>query len=267
MRKAGMLDEEIKSYRFYSPVLYRKCIDRCVPPPKIFYWRMRAVYSLYGNMKDSKTKDPLFNGNAWKKATNVLKEISDIFYSDPPGVQWYTQRLKKSGTVMKNKYSMEMIDYARGPNCTEAYHKNLVTTFGSCNVGVEMSVCLLAERQHHHNHKCSERQRCGFPRIGHFDTWEIDELQSLVYKTMASSFIRIGQMLVSTKQLMIGLILLLCKMLMFMRRWWKGAKKLKCQNYLEISNNYVLSWKWTCHSCHSPMTKRSWNSFSMQGTM
>lgn len=46
-----------------------------------------------------------------------------------------------------------------------------------------MSSKLLAEKRHRHNHRVSEKRRHGFPKIGHFDTWEIDELQSLVYKT------------------------------------------------------------------------------------
>eukprot|EP00986_Skeletonema_menzelii_P017673 scaffold21014_cov74-Skeletonema_menzelii.AAC.1 len=36
--------------------------------------------------------------------------------------------------------------------------------------------------EHRHNHRVSEKRRHGFTRIGHFDTWLIDELQSLVYK-------------------------------------------------------------------------------------
>ena len=93
-----------------------------------------------------------------KRHNNVLKEIVNGFYSDPPGVQWYTKCLKKNGSVVKNKYGMEMIDCARGNNYTEACHENLVTTFGSWNTGVEMSVCLLAERRYRHNHKSSERR-------------------------------------------------------------------------------------------------------------
>ena len=45
-----------------------------------------------------------------------------------------------------------------------------------------MSDCLLSERRHRHNHRCSERRRYKFPKIGHFDTWLIDQLQILVLK-------------------------------------------------------------------------------------
>ena len=179
MRDGGMSDEDIEAEKFYNCRVYRGCVDRYVPSPKILYWRVRAVYTVYGNMIDSKTKSPLFNAAAWKKADNVLKEIRGGFYSDPPGIALYTKRLRANGTVMRNKYHMEMLECLRGTNRTEAYHKNLITTFGSWCTGVEMSDCLLAERRHRHNHKCSEKRRWGFPKIGHFDTWKIDQLQNL----------------------------------------------------------------------------------------
>lgn len=45
-----------------------------------------------------------------------------------------------------------------------------------------MSDFLLAERRQRHNHRASERRRIGFPKIGHYDTWLIDQLQILVLK-------------------------------------------------------------------------------------
>ena len=179
MREGGMSDEEIRAKKYYKSQRYRSCVDRHVPTPKILYWRVRAVYALYGNMVDSKTQSPLFNAAAWKKADNVLQEILGGFYSDPPGFELYTKRLREDGTVMTNLYDMELLDCWRGTNRTEAYHKNLVTTFGSWHTGIEMSDYLLAERRHRHNHKVSEKRRLGFPKLGHFDTWKIDQLQNL----------------------------------------------------------------------------------------
>ncbi|KAL7535665.1 hypothetical protein ACHAXR_006652, partial [Thalassiosira sp. AJA248-18] len=194
MRTAGMTDDDIKNARYYSHRIYRECVDRCAPPPQILYWRVRAVYKVYGHMLDSKTKKPLFNDAAWTSANNVLKEICLGYYSDPPGLQWYTKQLKEDGTIMRNKYGMEMLDCSRGTNRLESYHKGLITTFGSNNMGVEMSVCLLRERRHRHNHRVSERRRFGFPRIGHYDTWEIDELQVLVYKNHGCLIYPVGSL-------------------------------------------------------------------------
>ena len=75
---------------------------------------------------------------------------------------------------------MEMIDYSRGTNRVEAYHKNLNVAFGGWHVGVTMSAVLLAENQHRHNQRCTERRIDGEPMIGHYDTWLIDLLHQLV---------------------------------------------------------------------------------------
>ena len=180
MSESGMTEEEIEQQKYFNARLFRECVERKVPSPKILYWRVRAVYALFGNMVDGKTNKPLFNKKAWKKANNVLRDILDGFYSDPPGLNFYTKKLGKNGDFIENKYGMEVIECFRGTNRTESYHKNLSVTFGSWSVGVEMSDCLLAERRHRHNHKCSERRRLGFPVLGHYDTWLVDQLQNLV---------------------------------------------------------------------------------------
>ncbi|KAL3791184.1 LOW QUALITY PROTEIN: hypothetical protein ACHAWO_013615 [Cyclotella atomus] len=180
MREQGMSDNEIQAQKYFNSRLFRECIDRVVPPPQILYWRVRAVYALYGPMIDSKTKKPLFTPRAWKKANNVLKEILDGYYSDPPGLELYTKKLGKSGAVLTNKYGLEIIECFRGTNRVESYHKNLTVTFGRWSVGIRMSDCLLAERRHRHNQKCSERRRLDHPVTGHYNTWDTDLYQNLV---------------------------------------------------------------------------------------
>ena len=180
MLESGMSEEDVKNARYFNSQSYRACVDRHVPAPAILYWRVRAVYVTYGKIEDSKTKKPLFNSTAWTKADNVLKEILEGYYSDPPGIELYNKRFNPDGTVMRNKYGMEMIESSRGTNRTEAYHKNLTTTFCSWCTGVEMSDALLRERRHRHNHKVSERRRSGFPIIGHYDVWLVELYQNLV---------------------------------------------------------------------------------------
>eukprot|EP00956_Cyclotella_meneghiniana_P024296 scaffold48632_cov22-Cyclotella_meneghiniana.AAC.1 len=68
-----------------------------VPPPSYLYWRVRAVFAMYGAMLDSKTGKPLFNAKAWSKANGVLREILKGYYSDPPGVSMYNKRTRKDG--------------------------------------------------------------------------------------------------------------------------------------------------------------------------
>ena len=109
-----------------------------------------------------------------------MRDILAGYYSDPPDLNFYTKKLGKNGEIVVNQYGLEVIECFRGTNRTECYHKNLAVTFGSWSVGVEMSDCLLAERRHRTNHKCSERRRLGFPILGHYDTWLVDQLQNLV---------------------------------------------------------------------------------------
>jgi hypothetical protein len=124
--------------------LYDECIERHAPAPRILYYRVRAVFALFGNMLDSKTKKPLFNNDAWKKANQVLKEILAGVYSDPPGV----------------------------------IHKKLHPIIKSKNCGVQMAAALLAELRHRHNQMIYEQRRAGH-KIGHFSLHKIDQLQEL----------------------------------------------------------------------------------------
>ncbi|CAJ1964152.1 unnamed protein product [Cylindrotheca closterium] len=81
---------------------------------------------------------------------------------------------------MVNAYGFDILCCRRGTNDVENTHKLLLTIFGTWHIRIEMSDCLLRERRHRHNQRCSELRRLVFPRIGHFDTWKIDALQSLV---------------------------------------------------------------------------------------
>ena len=135
---------------------------------------------MYGPMLDSKTGKPLFNATSWAKAKGVLREILKGYYSDPPGVSMYNKRTKKDGSLLKNKYGIDMIESTRGTNRTEAYHKNLIVTFRSWHTGIEMSDALLSERRHRHNHRMSQLRRHGYPTLGHYDAWLIDQLQIIV---------------------------------------------------------------------------------------
>jgi hypothetical protein len=131
-------------------------------------------------MIDSKTDKPLFNQTAWDKAANVLKEILAGYASDPPGFSFYQQQLSAKGEPVFDKLGCALITCSRGTNDTECTHKQIMTTFGSWCTGCEMSDCLMAERRHRYNQRVSERRRVGFPKIGHSDTWLVDQLQLLV---------------------------------------------------------------------------------------
>ena len=110
MLASGISQEDIEGMKYYNRKVFLNCVERKVPPPAILYWRVRAIFALYGPIIDSTTKKPLFGPNSWKKANRVLNEIKLGFYSDPPGVCMYTKKLKEDGSVMKNENGMELIE-------------------------------------------------------------------------------------------------------------------------------------------------------------
>ena len=182
MKNMELPDDKFENDYYYRPDEIKKCVDRRVLPPSLLYWRVRAVFVSFGTKIDSSTKKPLFNKTAWGKANNVLHEILEGLISDPPGISFYSFKYGSDGTILKNKYGMELLTCNRGTNDVENIHKHLVTVFGTWNTGIEMSSCLLRERRHRHNHTCSQNHRLGFPTIGHYDTWMVDSLQNLVQR-------------------------------------------------------------------------------------
>ena len=72
MVAGGMSEEEVEREMYFNPHVFKGCVPRTVLPPSKLYWRVRAVFELYGPMVDSKTGVPLFNDQSWKKAQGVL---------------------------------------------------------------------------------------------------------------------------------------------------------------------------------------------------
>eukprot|EP00986_Skeletonema_menzelii_P016211 scaffold13954_cov62-Skeletonema_menzelii.AAC.2 len=66
MRADGLSQEEIDKKMLFSSTLFTDCVDRRIPPPRLLYFRVRAVFVLFGKMVDSESKKPLFNKKTWK---------------------------------------------------------------------------------------------------------------------------------------------------------------------------------------------------------
>lgn len=175
-------DDEIAAMLFYNMSYFLEVVPRKIPPPSYLYFRVRAVFATYGPMIDSKTKKPLFNDNAWKKANGVLREILAGHASDPPDASFYTKKVDKNGDLATNLHGLQMYWCSRGTPGTELYHKVLLDSLGTWSTGTEMSDCLRNEHRHRYNHNIAEAKRLGFPRLGHFDTWLMDLIQILVYE-------------------------------------------------------------------------------------
>ena len=88
------------------------------------------------------------------------------YAADPPGFEFYHQKLDAHGRPMVDEHGDPLLDCSRGTNDVECVHKQLTTTFGSWCVGIKLSDYLLAEFRHRYTHRCSERRRIGFPKVG-----------------------------------------------------------------------------------------------------
>ena len=187
LRSGGWTELDIEDKLFYNPKFFLKRVERFVPPPDILYWRVRSVFVVFGDRKDSKTNVPLFrNKKMWDQAQNILNDIEMGYYSDPPGVDFYHYIVKDDGTVKTDKYGIKLLRCTRGTNSVENTHRQYSTTF-RFRAGCELADCLLGERRHRQNEKIARALFDGHPDIGHFDTFLIDKLQNLLERNHKKS--------------------------------------------------------------------------------
>jgi hypothetical protein len=62
-----MNDSEIEAMLYYDVDYFHVRALHIVLPPSKLFWRIRAVYEMYGPMTDAKTKAPLLNKAARKR--------------------------------------------------------------------------------------------------------------------------------------------------------------------------------------------------------
>jgi hypothetical protein len=61
LREKGLSNAEIEYMMYFNAGWFNKCVKRCVLPASQLYWRVRAVYAMYGPKLDANDKTPLFN--------------------------------------------------------------------------------------------------------------------------------------------------------------------------------------------------------------
>jgi hypothetical protein len=179
MTKHGWSEKELESLLFFRPSFFQRLVERIVLPPSQLYWRVRSVFEVFGGKIDSETKTPLFNDNAWAKANNLLQEIRQGLYSDPPGFNFYAVELDSSGKVKTDKYGLSRIRCCRGTNSVENAHRHYVTAFRH-PTGYELGDAIISERRHRHNLAAACKHYPDHPKLGHYDTWVVDKLQIYV---------------------------------------------------------------------------------------
>ena len=143
---------KLKDMNFKNAVLYFsdwvwQHVKRCVPPAEILASRVVEVFRMYGPLKDAKTGQPLFNDDSWETARTIMENIKMGYYSDPPGIKFYT-------FVRKDENGLSIYRCSRGTNNVEGgIHQNIIRRFGSFNASPHLAVNLLRDYCLSHNLK------------------------------------------------------------------------------------------------------------------
>ena len=150
---------EFTLMRYYKRKYFSKRVMRfCLPPCKM-YFRVRAVFEIFGTKVDVETNKALFNRDAWGKAKNILKEILEGHYSDPPKEPMHTHDLDKDHEITRDKYGIALLKCYRDTNALEGEHSHVNNTFGKRKVGWEFGDNLVAERRHRCNVNACKKNR------------------------------------------------------------------------------------------------------------
>ena len=92
---------------------------------------------------------------------------------------FYLHQLNKKGEPKIDSNGFHLYYSIRGTNLTELFHKSLVSTYRTWQVGIEYSDYLLMECNHRNNYRMSLKKRINFPNIEDYDIRLIDALQIL----------------------------------------------------------------------------------------
>jgi hypothetical protein len=121
-----------KNISFEQKVLYKsdwvwQRVKWLVPPSEILTPHVMHVLQKFGPLKDAVMGEPLFNSASWEKARNVIENVRMGYFSNPPGVSFYTFQ-------HKDKDGLSVYRCMCGTNNVEGgIHQNIVRRFGSFN--------------------------------------------------------------------------------------------------------------------------------------
>lgn len=178
--ESGLSKKDVAVKKLFEVSWFRDQVNRTCLGPSRLYWRVRAVFEVFGVLFDPNTDQPLFNKAAWEKANNILNEILCGYYSDPPGFQFYFFRTNPDGSIKKDRLGIPLLGCNRGTGGVKSGHKQFCPIISLWTAGAEMSDYLLMEHYIRDTIGASERHRPGFPKIGHYDTWLTDMVQMRV---------------------------------------------------------------------------------------
>ncbi|KAJ3090658.1 hypothetical protein HDU96_003359, partial [Phlyctochytrium bullatum] len=72
-----------------NPAWVLKRLRRWIPPPHVLYVRLQELFTVFGPLKCSKHKEPLFSPTTWKETRALLDRVQAGQLSDPADVPMY----------------------------------------------------------------------------------------------------------------------------------------------------------------------------------
>jgi hypothetical protein len=134
--RKGLKWEAVLRYR--RKYLNRR-VRRLIPKPAVLAARIKRVFDFYGRQSDPKTKKPLFNADAKRKADSIVASALAGEISDPPNVQLYTVK-------STDPDGLPIYSCSRGTNGVEGgVHQKIVRKFrapGKVRACKSISRCL-----------------------------------------------------------------------------------------------------------------------------
>ena len=132
--------------------------------------------------------DPLTNSNVLSEAN--VKEINQLLIHVNTGCltdPWDTELYYKDGLIFLivgicQKTGLQKYRCARGSSSLEGVHRLLVRNCSYALASYELIDAHLAVHRHRHNIRAAEKNRPGFPRLGHFAHELMDHIIDLTEK-------------------------------------------------------------------------------------
>jgi hypothetical protein len=150
-----------------------KRVRRMIPVDDVLAARIDHVFRTYGDKLDPKTKNPLFNADAKKKASNILASARAGELSDPPDTDFYSIK----GT---DPDGLTLYRCSRGTNGVEGgTHQKLIRKFKAPGrVDLREADANLAMIRHRHNVRQGITRK-GHPDVGMPYTWVVNDADFL----------------------------------------------------------------------------------------
>ncbi|KAG2212963.1 hypothetical protein INT46_008089 [Mucor plumbeus] len=161
-------------------------VKRAVPPPNILLPIITELFDTYGNIVCSRSKDKLFDNQAWKKAASIKASIKQGHLSDPIGISLYYK-------IKEDKFKLPIYRCVRGTNSVEGgIHTGIIRKFGFFNASPDLAECALANYRLRHNANVGSKNKYGKLYKNHYSPWltqVINDIEEkLGMKTKASYF-------------------------------------------------------------------------------